>query len=73
MRIGECKGAVEEASRASDARPDLYEAQSAAWEAYIPDEEPGMKWIVVTTALPLAVSCEQVYDVLRMSRFACWL
>ncbi len=73
VRIGECKGAVEEASRASDARPDLYEAQSAVWEAYIPDEEPGMKWIVVTTALPLAVSCEQVYDVLHMPRFACWL
>ncbi len=73
VRIGECKGAVEEASRASDARPDLYEAQLAAWEAYIPDEEPGMKWIAVTTALPLAISCEQVYDVLHMPRFACWL
>lgn len=73
VRIGEFKGAVEEASRASDARPALYEAQSAAWEAYIPDEEPGMKWIAVTTALPLAISCEQVYDVLHMPRFACWL
>ena len=73
VRIGECKGAIEEASRASDARPELYEAQSAAWEVYIPDEEPGMKWILVTTTLPLAVSCEQVYDVLHMPRFACWL
>src|SRR6266516_1120585 len=73
VRIGECKGAIEEASRASDARPELYEAQSAAWEVYIPDEEPGMKWIIVTTTLPLAVSCEQVYDVLHMPRFACWL
>ncbi len=73
VRIGACKGAVEEASRASDARPDLYEAQSAVWDAYIPDEEPGMEWIVVMTARPLAVSCEQVYEVLHMPRFACWL
>ncbi len=72
-RTGESKGAVEEASSASDARPVLYEAQSAAWEAYIPDEERGMKWIAVTTALPLAASCEQVYDALHMPRFACWL
>jgi aminoglycoside phosphotransferase family enzyme/predicted kinase len=73
VRIGACKGAIEEVSRASDARPDLYEAQSAAWEAYIPDEEPGMRWIAVTTALPLAISCEQVYEVLHMPRFTCWL
>jgi uncharacterized protein len=73
VRIGAFKGAVEEASRASDARPALYEAQSAAWEAYIPDEEPGMKWITVTTALPLAISCEQVFDALHLPRFACWL
>jgi uncharacterized protein len=73
VRTGEWKGVIEEASSASDARPDLYDAQSAAWEAYIPDEEPGIEWIVVTTALPLAKSCEQVYDVLRIPRFACWL
>lgn len=73
VRIGECKGVVEEASRASDARPDLYEAQSAAWDAYRPEEEPGMKWIAVTTARPLAVSCEQVFEELHMPRFACWL
>lgn len=73
MRVGECTGALEEASRASDARPDLFEAQSAAWEAYISVEEPGVNWITVTTALPLAVCCEQVYDVLRIPRFACWL
>lgn len=72
-RIGAFKGAFEEASRASDARPALYEAQSAAWEAYIPDEEPGMKWITVTTALPLVISCEQVFDALHLPRFACWL
>jgi hypothetical protein len=32
-----------------------------------------MKWITVTTALPLAKSCEQVFDAPPLQRFACWL
>jgi uncharacterized protein len=72
-RIGECKGTVEAASRESDARPDLYDAQCAAWEAYIPAEEPGMERVVVSTTLPLAKSREQVFDILHMLRLACWL
>jgi aminoglycoside phosphotransferase family enzyme/predicted kinase len=73
VRIGECKGTVEAASRASDARPALYDAQCAAWEAHTPDEEPGMERVVVTTTLPLAKSCEQVLDILHIPRLACWL
>ncbi len=73
VRIGECKGTAEAASCASDARPDLYDAQCAAWEAYTPDEEPGMERVVVTTTQPLAKSREQVLDILHIPRFACWL
>ncbi len=63
----------EGASRASDGRPDLYDAQCGGWEAFISDEEPHTQHIVVTTTLPLAESCEQILDVLHMPHFACWL
>jgi aminoglycoside phosphotransferase family enzyme/predicted kinase len=73
MRIGASAGALEEASRASDARPDLYEAQCSELEAYHRGNEPGLEWMTVKTTLPLAVSCEQVYGRVRIPRFACWL
>jgi aminoglycoside phosphotransferase family enzyme/predicted kinase len=73
IHTGESTGALEEASRASDARPDLYEAQSCALETYHRGDEPDMEWITVKTTRPLAVSCEQVYSRVHIPRFACWL
>jgi uncharacterized protein len=62
----------EEASRASDGRPALYEAQCAAWENIDCDEARQMQHIVVSTAPALAESCERVLDALHIPRFACW-
>ncbi len=59
--------------RASDGRPDLYDAQSAVWETFDADEEPQIQHFVITTTASPAESCEQVLDGLRMPRFACWL
>jgi len=73
VRTGECKGTAEAASLASDARPALYDAQCAAWEAFISNEEPAMERVTITTTVPLAKSREQVLDKLRIPRFACWL
>jgi aminoglycoside phosphotransferase family enzyme/predicted kinase len=73
MRIGARTGALEEASRASDARPDLYEAQSSALETFHRCDEPGMEWMTVKTTRPLAVCCEQVYSRVHIPRFTCWL
>jgi predicted kinase len=64
---------TEEASVASDGRPDLYDAQCAGWEAFVSDEEPQVGHTVVTTTLPLPVGVEQVLDVLHIPRLACWL
>lgn len=62
-----------QASRASDARPELYDAQCASWEAYNAGEEPGMRHLVVTTTTSLAQSRAKVLDALGMTRLACWL
>ncbi len=48
--------AQEGASRASDARPDLYDAQAAAWEDFVPGEEQDGEHVVITTTQPLAAS-----------------
>jgi hypothetical protein len=63
----------EEALRAFDVRPDLYDAQCGLWEPFISDLEPGTEHIAVTTMLPLVVNIEQILDTLHMPRFACWL
>lgn len=52
------------ASPASDARPDLYDEQTAYWEAFEPGEERGVEHIVITTAQPLAASVEQILNAL---------
>lgn len=57
----------ESASRASDARPALYDKQAARWEAFEPGEESESEHVVITTEQPLAASMEQVLDVLRLS------
>ncbi len=53
-----------EASLASDGRPDLYDAQRVGWEAFLQEEEPGIKHVEVATTQPLAVTSEHVLDLL---------
>lgn len=64
--------AASEASRASDGRPELYEAQRAAWEAFSSEEAEGIRHLQVSTGRPLAVSIEQTLDTLQAPRFVCW-
>jgi uncharacterized protein len=54
------QGSIAAASGASDARPDLYVAQAAAWEHFASCEEPESGHVVISTAQPLASSVEQV-------------
>jgi uncharacterized protein len=63
----------ETALLASDGRPDLYDAQCAAWQAFDPTQEAGMTHFVIDTTLPLAVNIEQVLETLHVPRRACWL
>ena len=60
-----------EASLASDGRPELYDAQYAIWEAFVSDGEAGVEHVVVTTTQPMAHSCEQVLEVLGVPRLSC--
>ena len=62
------EGAQEVASRASDARPDLYDAQAAAWEDCIPGEEQDGEHVVITTTQPLAVSIKQLLNAIDGTR-----
>jgi aminoglycoside phosphotransferase family enzyme/predicted kinase len=73
MRVDARQLPPEEASAASDGRPDLYDAQCAGWESFVAQEEPYIRRAVVTTMLPLAVGVEQVLDALHSPRLACWL
>jgi len=73
MRVDARQLPPEEASAASDGRPDLYDAQCAGWESFVAQEEPYIRRSVVTTMLPLAVGVEQVLDALHSPRLACWL
>jgi uncharacterized protein len=56
----------EAASRASDARPALYDDQAACWEGFEPGEEPESEHVAITTAQPLAASVKQVLDAISM-------
>lgn len=67
------KGELETALLTSDGRPDLYDAQCAAWQAFDPAQEAGVTHIVIDTALPLAVNIEQVLEELHIPHRACWL
>ena len=60
--------AQEGASRASDARPDLYDAQAAAWEDFVPGEEQDGEHVVITTTQSLAASIKQLHDALEGTR-----
>ena len=64
------EGKQEAASYASDARPDLYDAQSSAWEDFAPGEEPDSEHVVITTTQPSAVCVEQVLDALHRAHCA---
>lgn len=72
-RVAEQPETVAQASRASDGRPALYEAQRAAWEACSQEEQPVMERLEVDTTLPQAVEVEQIMEALHLPRFACWL
>jgi aminoglycoside phosphotransferase family enzyme/predicted kinase len=72
-RVAGGTGALAEASRASDGRPELYERQRANWEAFSAAQAPGLAHLQVDTAGPLAGSVEQVLAALDIPRFACWL
>lgn len=68
-----CRSTTEDASFASDGRPDLYDAQRSVWETFALDMEPQTKHLLIPTTGPLAVTVEQVLDALHIPRFACWL
>jgi uncharacterized protein len=72
-RVARSQATSEEASRASDGRPDLYDAQCAVWEAFDADEEPHTEHIAVSTTSSLVISVEQVLDALHLPHFACRL
>ena len=57
---------VTASSSASDARPDLDDAQVARWEAFEPDGESESEHITVATAQPLATSLKQVLTALHL-------
>jgi aminoglycoside phosphotransferase family enzyme/predicted kinase len=60
------------ASPASDGRPELYDAQRAAWEAFDAPAEAGLAHVIAATARPLAQSVATVLDALEIPRLACW-
>jgi len=62
------EGTQEAASRASDARPELYDAQAAAWEDFVPGEEQDSEHVVIITTQPLAVSIGQLLDAVDGTR-----
>ncbi len=72
-RVERGQATSEEASRASDGRPDLYDAQCALWEAFDADEEPHTQHLVISTASALVIGVEQVLDALHLPHFACRL
>ncbi len=72
-RVERGQATSEEASRASDGRPDLYDAQCAVWEIFDANEEPRTEHIAASTASALVISVEQVLDGLHLPHFACRL
>ncbi len=58
---------------ASDGRPDLYEQQRQAWEAFHPDEARSIQHIVITTTMPPVVNIEQIRAGLHIPCLLCSL
>jgi len=69
-RVARDQATSEKAIRASDGRPDLYDAQCAVWEAFAADEEPHTQHLVISTASALVISVEPVLDALHLPHFA---
>lgn len=53
-------------SMASDARPELYDAQVESWQPFLPEEEPTAEHLVVSGALPLSLNLTCVLDALSV-------
>ena len=54
------------ASAASDARPDLYDAQADAWQPFYAEEEPATEYLAVSTASEHGSSLSQILDALSI-------
>lgn len=57
-RVEGSRAGLPVASSASDARPDLYDAQAACWETVETDEETESEHLVVATTQPLSATLE---------------
>ncbi len=60
-------------SCASDGRPELYDTQLGAWEAFTSTADPTLERVVISTAQPPAAMLERALDALGAPRLACWL
>jgi len=60
-------------SAASDGRPELYDAQRAAWQPFNAGAEPGIARYAIATDRPLAEATSFALDSLGVPRLACWL
>jgi predicted kinase len=60
-------GQEQTSSAASDARPDLYDAQAEAWQPFYAEEEPATEYLPVATSAELRSSLAQVLDALSIS------
>jgi len=67
------KQEIKVVSLASDGRPNLYDAQCAAWETIDAEEERLIPHLVVMTTHSLSVSVEQVLTALHIPHMACRL
>lgn len=54
------------ASAASDARPDLYDAQADAWQPFYADEEPASEHLAVSTVPEPSITLAQVLNALSL-------
>lgn len=55
------------ASAASDARPDLYDAQAEAWQPFRADEEPAIEYLAVSTATRQSPDLAPILSALSVS------
>lgn len=57
----------------SDGRPEIYDAQAAAWQPFDPVAEPALTHLRVDTDASVAASVAQTIDTLGVASVACWL
>ena len=72
-RVDGNKRQIKVSSRASDGRPNLYDAQYAAWDTVGIEEERQIPHLVVMTMCSLSVAVEQVLTALHIPHMACRL